>query len=180
MNNTRSRADGRGRWLWLAAGLVAAAVIGWVLVSVGNEPSNAEVAAADAALAVPIVRFDGTEDSLESYAGQHMVVNFFASWCAPCLAELPEFEQVHQDLAGEVTFVGLNIQDPPEAGLAVIDQTGITFEVARDPNGEVFTAFGAMGMPTTVFIDDDGRVVEVFSGVLPGEALLERIEEFLL
>jgi thiol-disulfide isomerase/thioredoxin len=126
------------------------------------------------------VQFDGSFDTLERYVGQPLVVNFFASWCAPCLAELPEFERVHRRLEGEVTFVGLNLQDPADSGRAVVARTGITYDVARDPDGLVFTAFEAFAMPTTVFIDAAGQVVQVWSGQLNGEMLEERIEELLV
>lgn len=184
MTHSQGRAMVGGRLVW-AAGLLVAAGFSLTLVVVaggGDEAGPAAVAVADPALAVPIVHFDGSEDSLGALvpAGQPMVVNFFASWCAPCLAELPEFEEVHQDMLDEVTFVGLNLQDSTDSGLAVIDLTGITYEVARDLNGEVFSAFEALGMPTTVFVDGQGQVVEVFSGVLTRQALEERIEEFLL
>lgn len=182
---TRPRGS-RSRWAVALASL-AIAVTGVVLVVVSGGGSNSDSTAVagpdpdpDPALGVLYTNFDGTTATLEAFVGEPLVVNFFASWCTPCLAELPEFEAVAQSLDGRVRFVGLNLQDRPETGLAVIEQTGITYDVARDPDGSVFTAFEALGMPTTVFIDGGGQVRQVWSGQLTGDALAELIDELLL
>lgn len=142
--------------------------------------SDATSGGVDPALEVPFTQFDGQVGTLDAYVGTPIVVNFFASWCTPCIAELPRFEAVHQEFGDRVEFVGLNLQDDRDAGLAVIAQTGISYDVGRDPQGAVFTSFEGFAMPTTVFIDAGGRVVEVWSGELSGAALRERIEEVLL
>lgn len=100
--------------------------------------------------------------------------------CTPCLAELPGFERVGQDLQGQVGFSGVNLQDSVRAGQRVVEQTGITYTVARDPDGKLFQSFGAVAMPTTVFIDADGKVVAVNSGELSADELRDRIDNVLL
>lgn len=67
---------------------------------------------------------DGTAGSPADYRGTPVGVNFFASWCAPCLAALSGFERAHEDLDGQIAFSGVNLQDRRKDGLAVIDQTG--------------------------------------------------------
>ncbi len=171
-------------WMWgTIAAVTVAALVGVVFVAGRDDADStagAGVVNADPALAVPFVGFDGAESTLEEFVGKPMVVNFFASWCVPCLAELPGFEAVHQQLGDSVTFVGLNLQDSPDAGVAVVSQTGISYNVARDPEGAVFTAFEGRAMPTTVFIGANGQVVEVWSGELSARELEDRIEELLL
>src|SRR5687767_84591 len=61
-------------------------------------------------------RFDGDEGSLADYEGTPLVVNWFASWCVPCVTEMPAFEEVHQLLGDDVAFLGLNSQDTLEEG----------------------------------------------------------------
>lgn len=123
---------------------------------------------------------DGGTATFADYRGTPLVVNFFASWCPPCLAEMPDFEDVHQDLEGQVAFLGLNVQDDVDGGRRLVEQTGISYDVGRDPDGALFQGFGGIAMPTTVFIDADGRVVEVYSGALTAGALHDRITELLL
>lgn len=125
--------------------------------------------------------FDQTTGSLDDFDGQPMVVNFFASWCGPCRAEMPEFEQVFQSFDGDVAFLGFNTQDRREDGLAVAEETGVTYTLARDPDGSIYDAFEGIGtMPMTVFVDADGEVVKTWNGPLDGEELTQIIEQSLL
>jgi peroxiredoxin len=84
---------------------------------------------------------------------------------------MPDFEKVHQDVKEQVAFIGIDQRDDRSAAEDLAHQTGVTYRLAEDPDGRVFDAFGGVGMPTTVFIDADGRVVDVVTGQL-NEALL--------
>jgi thiol-disulfide isomerase/thioredoxin len=66
----------------------------------------------------------GQTERLAVYRGQPLVINFFASWCAPCLVELPRFEEAYQAHQGKVAFLGVNLQDHPESARRVIADTG--------------------------------------------------------
>lgn len=121
---------------------------------------------------------DGSSPA-SKYRGRRLVVNFFASWCAPCLAEMPGFERTSQDLGDRVAFLGINLQDNPEAR-QVVERTGITYDVARDTSGSLFQSFGAIAMPTTVLIDANGQLVDLISGELSARSLRERIDKALL
>jgi cytochrome c biogenesis protein CcmG/thiol:disulfide interchange protein DsbE len=113
----------------------------------------------------------------ELLGGRPVVLNFFASWCVPCLQEMPDFEAVHQDVGDEVTFVGLANRDDPEAALEMVDRTGVTYPTYGDPESGAITYFGGMVMPTTVFLDATGEVVDVRSEPLTEEALRQAITD---
>jgi cytochrome c biogenesis protein CcmG, thiol:disulfide interchange protein DsbE len=123
---------------------------------------------------------NGGRRAFADYRGRPLVVNFFASWCVPCLAEMPGFERVHRELADQVAFLGLSLQDPPDAGRAVVEQTGVTYDIGRDPDGGLFQSFGGFAMPTTVFIDATGTVVDLHGGEITVGELRDRIAELLL
>jgi peroxiredoxin len=90
---------------------------------------------------------------------------------------MPDFERVHQATTGRVAFLGVNLQDDPSAATALADETGITYRLASDPQGVVYAAFGGIGMPTTVFIDAQGRVQEVIAGQMSQDQLRSKIAE---
>ena len=138
---------------------------------------------ADSGETVPEVTFtyfDGGEGSFADFEGKPTVVNFFASWCGPCIQEMPDFEEVFQAYGDEVNFIGLNTQDRVEDGRAIADQTGVTYTLASDADGSIHAAFGGFGMPTTVFVAADGTIIDMHTGLLQGEALQEIIEQDVL
>lgn len=129
---------------------------------------------------VSFERFDGGTGSFEDYAGTPLVVNFFASWCTPCVDEMPAFEQVHTQLRGKVAFLGLNVTEQPDSARALIARTGVTYDTARDPAGDLLRAFGGVNMPTTAFVRADGTIAEVHAGKLDETQLRRIIDEELL
>lgn len=118
----------------------------------------------------------GETDQLAAYRGQPLVINFFASWCMPCLAELPRFQQAYQTHQDQVGFLGVNLQDHRQSAQQVIDDTGITYPIAVDPNGRIFQALKGRGMPTTVFVAADGTVLERYTGELSAERLQAKLQ----
>lgn len=124
--------------------------------------------------------FDGEQVVFSEFSDRPVVLNFFASWCATCIAELPDFETVSNQLDAEVDFLGLATSDRAELSDELVEATGVTFDVGRDPTGEIFRIFGGLGMPTTVFINADGTVANVHTGVLNVESLTQTINEELL
>ncbi len=139
-----------------------------------EEAPGADTEALDLAFTWP----DGTEGTLAEVVEGPTVVNFFASWCPPCIAEMPDFEAVSQDLAGQVTIFGLAVQDRPADAERIVDQTGITYAWARDVRGDIANAVGAVQMPTTFFVAD-GEVVSLHTGALDADELRALIESEL-
>jgi thiol-disulfide isomerase/thioredoxin len=126
-------------------------------------------------------RFDGRPARLEDWRGQPVVVNFWASWCPPCVAEMRDaFEPLHAEPGDRVVFLGVDVQDTPAAARQVVERTGVTYELTADPDGTLFAAFGGFGMPTTVLVDADGRVVAQHTGALTRADLEALIGQHLL
>jgi cytochrome c biogenesis protein CcmG/thiol:disulfide interchange protein DsbE len=122
---------------------------------------------------------DGRESPLADELDGPTVVNFFASWCPPCIAEMPDFESVSQEVAGDVAFVGLAVQDRTADATRIVEDTGVTYPWARDAKGDVASAAQVTQMPATMFVDGDGKVVSVHSGALDADELRELIESEL-
>lgn len=115
--------------------------------------------------------------SFADYRGSPLVVNFFASWCVPCVAEMPAFESVHQERGAEVGFLGVNLRDSVADATELVERTGVTYDIARDPSGELATALGVVAMPSTVFVSADGTIVATQAGELSADELRQRLTE---
>lgn len=123
--------------------------------------------------------FDGGRASLADLAGEPAVVNFWASWCPPCVAEMPDFERVHLDVADEVRFVGINTQDRLPEAQRLVEETGVTYDLGLDPDGELFREFGVVSMPSTFFVTAEGTIAHRHAGLLTEAQLRELIDEHL-
>ena len=122
----------------------------------------------------------GADHTLGELIGtKPVVLNFFASWCAPCLTEMPGFEAVHQSLGDQVTMVGMAYDDQPEDALDTVERTGVTYPTYSDLEGTAITYFGGLAMPTTVFIDASGEVKDVVSRPLGEDELRDEISDLL-
>lgn len=124
----------------------------------------------------PFTLLDGGLATFADFAGTPTVVNFFASWCEPCRAELPDFAALDAELPDDVVFLGVNLRDREQDARALLEETGASFPVARDPSGTLAEAFGVVNMPSTFFLDGNGMIVGSHAGVLDADALRAKIE----
>lgn len=170
---------------WLVGFLIALVVVtaGWLFlqsIGAGDDPVVGGEASSGAPVPSPSVGFalfDGTQATLSDFDGP-LVLNFWASWCPACIAELPDFEAVSQSVGDEVTFVGMNVlPDDRAAAEALIAETGVTYQLAEDSGGAMYNEFGGIAMPTTVFIGANGEILDVHSGTIFEEDLRDRISE---
>ncbi len=106
---------------------------------------------------------DGQQFDLEDYRGKPVVVNFWASWCGYCKAEMPDliaFAAAHP----EASVVGVDVNDDEDDARDAAAEWGLTFPSVSDPDETIFGRFGSEGLPTTVFFDKDLKVVETLVG----------------
>jgi len=128
---------------------------------------------------VTFTTFDGESVGLASLRGGPTVVNFFASYCVPCIEEMPALEEVHQELQAEVSFLGLAVADRADDAQALVERTGVTYPTAQDRDSAVITALGGTVLPTTVLLDADGEVVATHNGELDADQLRRLIADEL-
>ena len=130
-------------------------------------------------LAIEFTTVDGGTTTLADELDGPTVVNFFASWCTPCVNEMPEFEQAAQRLDGKVAVYGLAVTDRPEDVARIVERTGISYGYGRDVRGDVAGAAGVVQMPTTFLVDADGTIVVTHPGALDLDGILDLVEEHL-
>lgn len=123
---------------------------------------------------------DGKEVHLSDYIGKPIVLNFWASWCGPCQKEMPDFNEKYQELGEEVQFLMINMTDGSretvEKASAFIEEQGYGFPVFYDTKFHAANAYGANSLPTTFFIDAQGKVTAQAKGAIDGETLQRGID----
>ena len=120
-----------------------------------------------------VVDKDGNEVKLSDYLSQPVVLNFWASWCFPCLAELTHFNKKSQEYDGQIQFLMVNCtaSDTREEADAVITSRGYVFPVFYDMDGNAMRAYQVSAIPVTYFIDSEGYIVKKFVGSLEAKDL---------
>ena len=125
--------------------------------------------APDFALAAP----DGEVMRLSDFRGQTVVLNFWATWCGPCRAEMPELQRVYEErsAAGDLVVLAVNVQESAGAVEAFFEEFELTFPTVLDAQGEVTEEYGLLGLPGTFFIDADGVLRSRVLGPVLGDLL---------
>ena len=149
-----------------------------------GETAPAETAA-DARPVIPAVDFEledqyGNIHRLEDYRGKTIFLNFWATWCPPCKAEMPDIQKLYEKSAteGEDAVIVLGVAAPnmgqegsEEEIAAFMEEKGYTYPVLMDTEGELFASYGIMSFPTTFMIDRDGNVFGYVSGMLSADMM---------
>ncbi len=115
-------------------------------------------------ITLPLVSDPSRTIKLSQYFGHPVVLNFFASWCVPCKIELPEFATLSKLDAGKVQFFGVDENDTKAGGESILLQTGVGYPAVFDGSGQLELPYHLIGLPTTLFIDSKGIVVEEVAG----------------
>jgi thiol-disulfide isomerase/thioredoxin len=114
----------------------------------------------------------GATVSLASYAGRPVVVNFFASWCAPCRRETPLLAQFYAGEHGRVVVLGIDANDEKASALRFIAKAGVGYPVGFDPfPASVTTSYGVFALPQTFFLNARHRVVARVQGAVTQQVL---------
>lgn len=102
---------------------------------------------------------DGEQKSLGSYRGKKVILNFWALWCAPCVAELPALNSLQQKLDDNTIIVAINVDAPNKRGDVIqhLKQNGFVFETLFDPELTTVNQYGVTGFPETIFLDQNSN-----------------------
>lgn len=186
MTDTETTTRG-GRAAWLAIG---AAVVFLVLAVVfasrfGSDPtlSSSPLVGQPAPSGEVAYQYDSGTTSVQEYAGDIVVVNFWASWCLACRDEHAALTQAAEDYAEfRTTFLAVNYQDDPARADAFLDELGRSAQTVYTVDEGSRTAFqwGVLGLPETFFVDRDGIVVGKVSGPLTYGLLSRTIDQIIL
>ncbi|GAB4440139.1 MAG: TlpA disulfide reductase family protein [Chloroflexi bacterium OHK40] len=119
---------------------------------------------------------DGTVQKLSDLRGKQVVVNFWATWCLPCIEEMPELQRVYDSSSGAVVVLGVNRNELPEAIARFVPTVGVTFPLIADATGAIGDRYSVTSLPTTFFINSDGTIGARQIGALSASVLEERLK----
>jgi thiol-disulfide isomerase/thioredoxin len=123
----------------------------------------------------------GTDISLSDFKGKPIIINFWASWCPPCRAEMPAFNQVYSEYQ-ELIILAINSthQDSLQAASDFVETNKLDYLILMDYSGEIGNLYNLYSLPTTFFIDSNGIIQKVLiGGPLPTALLRVEIEKIL-
>ena len=158
----------------LSAVVLVAAYTLWGNVQDGN--SQAEAKVGHQAIDFNLQGLDGQMHSLADYKGKPMVVNFWGSFCEPCVREMPLIQKYYEQYQDQgVAFIGINLDEPTVTVQSFVNEVKVTFPILLDRN-IVSKQYGVVSYPTTFFIRPDGQIAYKFIGEMQDQDVKMRLE----
>ncbi len=157
--------------------LILLALLGWRLLAAPAAPA---ATIGSAAPAFSLTDLDGNAVSLASLRGHPVIVNFWASWCGPCIEEFPLLQQAASRHAADgLVVVGIVYQDRADAARSFMARMGAQWATAMDPGGTVAASYGIYAPPDTFFIDRNGVIAGRQIGQLSQQDLARQLDTIL-
>lgn len=119
----------------------------------------------------------GTDIKLSDLRGRPVLLNFWATWCAPCRVEMPELEAAYQShTADKLAIIAINREETAALVEPFVTEMGLTFDIALDEKAEISNLYGVFNMPTSYFLDGSGRVVAIHRGPMSEQQIEEYVQ----
>ena len=145
----------------LRAGLAAVAILSVTLVACGNGSSAA------AQTSFRLQTLDGKTLGPRDFAGQVVIVDFWATWCMPCRAQAQILEDLHPTWSKRgVQFLGVDVAETPDTVASFVKSNPFPYPILLDPQDQVSTKLGLNALPTLMVIDRQGQVIYMDAGVM--------------
>lgn len=117
---------------------------------------------------LPVIEMQDLDNEVwtaKSFEGKLTVVNFWATWCAPCREEMPSLNRAWEKIRGDgIAMVAINIGDKPADIHRFLDEVPIDFTVLRATDPSALSQWGVKGLPTTLVVDQNGKIIKEFVG----------------
>lgn len=146
--------------------------------AVSGEAADTGLAVGKSAPDFKLVTMDGEEMSLSDFRGKPVFVNFWATWCPPCRAEMPDMEKLYGNMDIEILAVNMTDTEKNEGAVAdFVNETALTFPVLMDVDGELSSAYNVKAYPTSYLIDADGKIGFIAYGAMNYNQMVQEFEK---
>lgn len=143
----------------------------------GGQPAGPAALLGQQARGFALPDLRGNLHRLEDYGGKVILLNFWATWCAPCRVDMPKIEALHREFASKgLVVLGVN-DEAPETARGYIEEHGYSFPTLADANKALYSAFAVRAIPALVVIGRDGKIVSYLTGAQPAKSLRRAIAE---
>ena len=122
---------------------------------------------------------DGTSITLSELQGKPVIINFWATWCGPCVKEMPAFERLKDDFGDKIGIIAVNCGDDAETVKDFVEENGYTCPVVLDEEYSISMLYPTNSIPYTVVLDAEGKVTHISTGALDADTMYERYKEAL-
>jgi thiol-disulfide isomerase/thioredoxin len=185
-----SRLSRKAAWLAMGAVTLALALI-WVApgiddhsdeyVAAPGEPEDATVVGKPARLDFKLKDMNGVDVRLDSFKGKVILINFWATWCGPCKAEIPSLVELQEEYADDLVVLGFSVDDPAEKMKPYAEEYKVNYPLlVGNGREDVQNAFGPLlGIPVSVIIGRDGIIAKKHTGIATKEQFEQEIKALL-
>jgi thiol-disulfide isomerase/thioredoxin len=163
----------------LAIFLVLIFTSGLLLVGCSTKPSETQPSeAAEVGKTAPNFQLENLEAktvSLDSLRGKPVLINFWATWCGPCLDEMPFLQEIYSEWSSKgLMFLSINSGETATKVRSYMQQFGFSFPALVDSKNEVAATYRILYLPTTILVDKNGVILEIKVGAFPDKATIEK------
>ncbi|MHB8507940.1 MAG: TlpA family protein disulfide reductase [Candidatus Dormibacteria bacterium] len=173
--------------IWAMLALLVVGSVGLALTRGRSAATSAKGSSSDQVSALVgkplpslnLVDLDGKAVNFDGFRGRPVLMNYWATWCIPCRAEMPDIQHAANSFGNSVAIVGVDDAEDAPTIMAFLPEIGVTYPIWRDPTGKVETILHAPGLPYTIFIDRRGKVERVRLGQMTRQYIDDRLREMV-
>ncbi|CAM2803728.1 redoxin domain-containing protein [Paenibacillus sediminis] len=160
--------------------LIAIVILGGYAIGSAVLGSDGKLEAGDKSPSFALLGTDGAVHKLEDYKGKALVINFFGTWCEPCVKEMPALQSEADKWKDQgVAVIGINAGEDQMTVENFVDGLGIKFPILLDEDKDAINAYHVVPLPTTIFVKPDGRISAIHLGQLDLQTLDSQIAQLV-
>ncbi|MFH5185401.1 redoxin domain-containing protein [Paenibacillus sp. TAB 01] len=165
--------------IWIICILMVAVLL-YTLIAAGFNKPQSSIHIGSLAPDIQVTTLDGVSAKLSDYKGKGVILNFWGSWCGPCVSEMPRLKEAYETGGNGVEILAVNVGESKGTIIEFDQKLQLPFPIMTDPAGEAAEAYRVTGLPATFVVTSEGQVKQVVSGELTSteqiKALLKSVQ----